>query len=241
MKEFLSVRNLVKRFGGLIAVNGVSFDIEEGEIVGMIGPNGSGKTTVFNLISGVLKPNSGDVYFRGERITGLKPHQIAKRGIGRTFQIPQPFSRMSVLENVMVSAIFTLNLSVSEARRKAEELIETVGLGDKIYESSEKLTSQDRKKLELARALASEPKLLLLDEIMAGLTPHEMERMVQLLFEINKSGVTLFLVEHVMKAIMKLSQRVIVLHQGRLLTSGDPEEVASNEEVIKVYLGEKIA
>jgi branched-chain amino acid transport system ATP-binding protein len=237
----LRVENLVKYFGGLAAVNGLSFSMEEDEILGMIGPNGSGKTTVFNLISGVLKPTSGDVYYKERKITGLRPHKIAKMGIARTFQIPQPFARMSVLENVMVGSMFGGNEPTHEARRRAEELIEMVGLGDKMYTSSEGLTSQDRKRLELARALASEPKLLLLDEIMAGLTPTEIENLIKLLFEIHKSGVTLLVVEHVMRAVMKLSRRIIVLHQGKLLMEGTPKEVANNEEVIKVYLGERHA
>ena len=241
-EAILRVEGVTKRFGGLVALSDVSFEVYEGEILGLIGPNGAGKTTMFNVITGVYKPDAGRVLFRGLDITGWRPHRIARLGIARTHQIVKPFGDLTVLENTMVGALFgTRHKSISEeeARRVAEEVLEFVGLADKKDLPARVLNVQEKKRLELARALAEEPQLLLLDEVLAGLTPTEVERMLSLLRQIvREKGITMIMIEHVMHAVMNLADRIVVLHFGRKLAEGTPEEVANNPEVITAYLGD---
>jgi len=241
-EPILKVENVTKRFGGLVALSNVSFEVYEGEILGLIGPNGAGKTTMFNVITGVYKPDEGRVIFMGTDITGWRPHKIARKGIARTHQIVKPFGDLTVLENTMVGAMFGTRykeVGEEEARRIAEEVLEFVGLADKKDLPARVLNVQEKKRLELARALAEEPKLLLLDEVLAGLTPTEVERMLGLLRQIREEkGITMVMIEHVMHAVMNLADRIVVLHFGRKLAEGTPEEVANNPEVIAAYLGD---
>jgi branched-chain amino acid transport system ATP-binding protein len=236
----LEVKNVYKYFGGLAALKNVSFTFNGG-ILGIIGPNGAGKTTLFNIISGVYKPTKGYIYFKGMNITGLPPHKIAKLGIARTYQIPRPFARETAKENVMVAAIYGRMKSVTmeEADEEAEKLLDFVGLGEKKDVKAGALNIVERKLLELARALATEPKLLLIDEIAAGLTPGEVDNLVQLIKKINSRRIEIIWIEHVMRAIMNAAERVIVLDFGELIADGTPKEVASNPRVIKAYLGEE--
>ena len=238
----LSIEGVTKRFGGLVALSDVSFQVYEGEILGLIGPNGAGKTTLFNVISGVYKPEEGRVVFKGQDITGWKPHKVARLGIARTHQIVKPFGDLSVLENTMVGALFGKKadtITEEEARKIAEDVLEFIGLSDKKDLPARVLNVQEKKRLELARALASEPDLLLLDEVLAGLTPTEVERMLSLLGKIrSEKGITIIMIEHVMHAVMNIADRIVVLHFGRKLAEGTPEEVANNQEVITAYLGD---
>jgi len=237
----LQVENLSKAFGAVWAVKGVSFAIEEGEIVGLIGPNGSGKSTVFHLLTGLIKPNTGAVRFRGEEITGLKPYQICARGMTRTFQLVKPFPDMSVLKNVMVGRAFGSQppSGMRQVEADADELLRVTGLSSKRMNYASTLGLVDRKKLELARALATKPRLLLLDEVMAGLNTAEMMEAVGFIKQVRASGVTLVVVEHVMKALFGLADRVIVLNAGEKIAEGTPAEISANAEVIRVYLGER--
>jgi branched-chain amino acid transport system ATP-binding protein len=234
----LKIENLSKSFGGLTAVNRVSFQVREGEILGLIGPNGSGKTTIFNLISGFLTPDTGSIHLGVESLAGLKPHQICKRGIARTFQIVKPFSNLSVMRNVR-TAVFNRESEVSGATRQSESLLEFVGLWSKRNELANTLTIAERKRLELARSLATDPKFLLLDEVMGGLTPVEQHQMVTLIEKIKEKGITLVVIEHTMRIMMTLSDRILVLCFGEIIAQGDPQEIAQNPAVIKAYLGEK--
>ena len=228
----LEGKGVTKYFGGLAALKDVDFEIEEGEIVGLIGPNGSGKTTLLNCISGVLVPTSGRIYFLGQDITGLKPHKICKLGIGRTFQIPRPFMNMTVLENTMVCT--------DGDRERALEAVRHVNLEEKINVLSKTLTFHERRRLEIARALAVNPKIILLDEVAAGLNPKEIVEFTGLIRKIrDELGITILWVEHVMKAIMTTAERIIVLNKGTKITEGTPKEVAENPEVIEAYLGEE--
>jgi branched-chain amino acid transport system ATP-binding protein len=236
----LEVQNLTKYFKGLRAVHNLSFAVEEKEIFGLIGPNGSGKTTVFNMISGLYIPSGGSIFFRGENITGLEPNRICYLGIGRTFQVTKPFLKLTVLENVMIGALNRTN-SVPEAEGRAREILAQMDLGDKANARGKELTVPERKRLELARALATEPQLLLLDEAMAGLNPAELKEMIGVLKRIRESGVTLFIVEHIMHAIMTISQRVLVLHHGEMIATGTPKEIVQNEKVVEAYLGEEFS
>lgn len=238
--KFFEVKNAVKRFGGLTAVNNISFTVEQGEIFGLIGPNGSGKTTTFNLISGFYPMTSGEVYFQGQKINGLPPHKICELGIARTFQVVKPLKRMTVLENVMVGA-FLRYKDAHHARQKAEEILQFTGLHHKKNVPSRSLTLADRKRLEIARALATEPKLLLLDETAAGLNPKETEEAMAMIRKIQESGITIIIVEHVMKVIMGLADRILAINFGKEIASGTPQEVAGNPEVIKAYLGDEYA
>jgi branched-chain amino acid transport system ATP-binding protein len=236
--SFLVCENITKSFGGLTAVSKVSFQIERGGIVGLIGPNGAGKTTLFSLINGFYSLDQGSVLFLDEPIHQLKPNKICKKGIGRTFQIAKPFSNLTILQNVRMGA-YNATHKMAIAEENALEVIHFVDLGEKKDQLAKNLTIEDRKRLELARALATKPKLLLLDEVMAGLNPTEIEVVALLIREINKKGVTIFLIEHVMKAIMPLSDRIIVLHHGEKITEGTPLEISKNPKVIEAYLGEE--
>jgi len=239
MTPLLQVHNVSKSFRGLRAVMGVSFEVEEKTIVALIGPNGAGKTTLFNMAAGVFAPDSGEISFDGKSVNGLRPDQICALGVGRTFQIVKPFAGLSVLDNVIVGAL-ERSRSVGEARRYAERILDKLGFGAKRDLPAAALTLPDRKRLEVARALATRPRLLLLDEVMAGLRPTECDRMVALFREINqRDGMTILLIEHVMRAVMALAQKVIVLHHGEVIAGGAPDQVVREPAVLECYLGEE--
>ena len=232
----LEVRGMTKIFGGLRAVDGARLEVGEGSIVALIGPNGAGKTTLFAALTGFLAPEEGTVRFRGQDITGLPPHAICRRGMVRTFQITQPFARLSVRENIMVGAYLHTPERTLAARR-AEDIARQVGMGDLLERTASGLTVAGRKRLELARALATQPKLLLLDEVMAGLNPSEIVELIRVIRAIRDVGVTVFLIEHVMQAVMSLAEQVYVLSYGKIIAHGTPQAMAANPEVIEAYLG----
>ena len=238
--NLLVVENLSKSFRGLRAVSNASFEIPEGSINALIGPNGAGKTTIFNAIAGVFPPDSGSISFRGKPIHGLRPHQVCAAGIGRTFQIVKPFAGLTVLENVMVGGF--LRESTSEgARAVAMQILERLQLASKRDALASSLTLPDRKRLEVARALATRPRLLLLDETMAGLRPTECDQMIEVLRGLNGEGLTLLLIEHVMRAVMALAQHIGVLHHGEVIARGTPQEIVRDPAVLESYLGEDVA
>ena len=234
----LTVENVTKKFSGLTAVNAVNLTVDEGQIVGVIGPNGAGKTTLFNCIAGALAPTSGSIRFAGHEIAGKKPYEICQLGITRTFQVVKPFASKTVLYNTMVGAFATTN-HLQEAEDKAIQVLEFLGLHKKKKVFAKSLTLPERKRLELARALATEPKLLLLDEVMAGLRPGEVTEMLPTIRKINQAGVTIVIVEHIMQAIMNLSEKIYVINFGKKIAEGEPLAVVADKEVIKAYLGEE--
>lgn len=236
--NILEINNLVKDFGGLRAVDTLSLSIEEGEILGMIGPNGAGKSTAFNCIAGVYAPTKGNVYFAGKKINGVKPWNLCKKGLARTFQIVKPFRSKSVLYNVMVGSFVTTD-KTAVAEEKAMNVLKILSFENKKDERAGNLTIAELKRLEIARALATEPKLLLFDEVMAGLRPAEVDEMVQIIKKLRDQGITIFVIEHIMRAIMALSDRIVVIHFGKKIAEGPPQEVASDENVIKAYLGDE--
>ncbi len=239
MSALLQIEKLSKQFGGLQAVGNLSFTVGEGEILGLIGPNGAGKSTVFNLINGVFAPDGGRVAFRGADITGLAPYRVARLGLARTHQIVQPFVNMTVLENCVVGACFGReNLPLSRAREAAREAAQLVGLEDRLDAPALQLTIAGKKRLELARALAARPSLLMLDEVLAGLNPTEVAHMIGVVRGIRERGVAILMIEHLMQAIMSLSDRIVVLNSGRKLSEGLPTEVARDSAVIEAYLGD---
>lgn len=236
----LEIKSLSKAFGGLVAINDLDLAVIEGEIVGLIGPNGSGKTTLFNLIGGVLTPDRGEIKFNDRDITGLKPHIVCQSGIARTFQLTKPFAQMTALQNVMIGRMYGSEpvRGMRQAEEECEEILEFIGLGGRSLSVAATFGLVDRKRLEIARALATKPKLLLLDETMAGLNPTEMEDALQLVKAIGDSGITLIVVEHVIKAILDISSRVIALNYGEKIAEGTPQEVVHNKKVVEAYLGE---
>ena len=235
----LQVQDVTKRFGGLQALTDVTFDLAEGQILGLIGPNGAGKTTLFNVINGVYAPERGRVIFRGEDITGLPSYEVARRGLARTHQVVRPLNDLSVRENVMVGACYGREKhSLKEARRLADEALTQVGLIDRADQPAGSLNVAQKKRLEMARALAAKPYLILLDEVLAGLNPSEIASMMETVRAIRDQGITILMIEHVMQAIMSISDRILVLDYGMLIATGPPEEVANNPQVIEAYLGD---
>ena len=233
----LKVDGVTVAFGGLVAVNHVSFQVAAGEIVGLIGPNGAGKTTLFNAVSGYYRPTRGRITFLEHDITGRQPYALAAMGIGRTFQIVKPFAGLSVLENILVAS-YLRHPHQARARDKAWEVLRFIGLAERADDPAAGLTLAGRKRLEIGKALALEPKLLLLDEVVAGLNPTEADHTVQLILKIRDTGITILIVEHIMRVIMKISTSIIVLNYGRMIAQGQPDAIAHNREVIEAYLGE---
>src|SRR5580704_17881594 len=236
MAEALVIRGLNKRFGGLRAVQDVSFSVQENETVALIGPNGAGKTTSFHLMTGFHRPDSGSVLAFGREIVGLKPHDICALGLARTFQVAKPFGAMTVLDNVMTGA-FLRDRHVATARERAREAIEFVGLAAREQTAAKDLTTIDQRRLEMARALATQPKILLRDEVMAGLNPAEIDQAVALVGKLSQRGLTIVIVEHVMRAIMAVARRIVVLDHGQKIAEGNPKQIVENPEVVRAYLG----
>ncbi|PYN94138.1 MAG: ABC transporter ATP-binding protein [Candidatus Rokuibacteriota bacterium] len=234
----LTLENVTKRFGGLTAVRAVSLDVRERELVGIIGPNGAGKTTLFNVVSGYYRPEEGRVVFAGSDVTGRAPHDICRLGLTRTFQIVKPFGNLSVLDNVMIGAL-TRTPTVRAARSDAERVVETCGLAPYATARARALPIALRKRLEVARALATRPRVLLLDEVMAGLNPTELGGMVDLIRRLHAEGLTVIVIEHIMAAMMRLAQRIVVLHHGEKIAEGTPAQIVADRRVVDAYLGEE--
>jgi branched-chain amino acid transport system ATP-binding protein len=239
MTILLSLHGVSKRFGGLQALSNVTFDLPQGQILGLIGPNGAGKTTLFNAINGVYRPETGKVIFRDKDVTGYKPYQLAKMGMARTHQIVRPLNELTVRENVMVGACFGHeNQDLTNAAKIGDEVLEFVGLAAKAGQLAGSLNVAQKKRLEMARALAAHPYLLLLDEVLAGLNPSEIDNMIQTVLKIREQGITIIMIEHVMKAVMNVSDRIIVLDYGEQIAEGNPETITNNPKVIEAYLGD---
>jgi branched-chain amino acid transport system ATP-binding protein len=236
-EPILKVSSVSKAFGGLMAVSDVSFDMRPKEIVGLIGPNGAGKTTLFNVISGYYAPTRGKVLFDGEDVSGKQPYALARRGVGRTFQVVKPFAGLSVLDNVVVAALLR-HPRRADAEAHAMEVLELTGLADRADVAAASLTLAGRKRLEISKALALEPRVLLLDEVVAGLNPTEVDRTIELILSLRERGMTILIVEHIMRVIMKISDRLVVLNFGEKIAEGSPAEVAQNRAVVQAYLGE---
>ncbi len=236
--RMLEVSHLTRHFGGLAAVNDLSFTLDSGEVVGLIGPNGAGKTTTFNMVSGAIRPSSGTIVFKGENIVGLKANKVCKRGLTRTFQVVQPFPDITALENVMIGA-YTRHTSTSAVREAAMATLERVDMSHKASVLGKDLTLLELKRLEIAKALATQPELLLLDEVAAGLTPVEIDDILALVRQLNTEGMTLLVVEHVMKVIMSLCDRIVVLNFGSMIAEGTPLEITRDQAVLDAYLGEE--
>lgn len=240
MDALLEVRNVSKRFGGVQANSDISFDVQRGEILGLIGPNGAGKTSLFNSISGEVTPDTGEIRMEGQRISGLGPVECTRRGIARTFQVVRSFDSMTVLENVMVGA-FTRHRTAREAMAAAEQVLNFAGLLGRMDRPAISLTPPEKRRLEVARALATQPRLLLLDEMLTGLTPAEAQSGVQLIRAVRDQGVTIIMVEHVMEVLLPLIDRAVVLNLGKVLLTGSPQEVVRDPEMIRAYLGDRYA
>jgi branched-chain amino acid transport system ATP-binding protein len=237
--SLLEVKGITKVFGGISAVSGLSFNVEAGSIVGLLGPNGAGKTTAFSMIAGFQVPTEGEVFFNGERITGLTPDVICHRGLSRTFQIMQSFPKLTALQNVMIGAYARHN-SVAAARLHALGVMEQLGMAGRAHELARNLTLADLKRLEIAKALATGPKLLLLDEVVSGLTPTEVDELVVLIRDIRTTGTTIVMIEHVMQAVMALSDKIVVLHHGEKIFEGEPRDAVKDRAVVEAYLGEEM-
>ena len=238
--HILEANQVTKRFGGLVAVNAVDFHCSKGEIVGLIGPNGAGKTTFFQIVSGFLRPDVGTIRFKGETIVGMKPHRICRMGMSRTFQIVKPFAEMSVLDNVMIGA-FSVHKAADAARAAAYRALERVGLDSWAERRAGDIPVAGRKRLEVAKVMACDPELILLDEVMAGLNPTERNAMIETVRSVRESGVTVVIIEHVMPVIMSLCDRIYVLHHGEAICEGPPEKIVRDPNVVQAYLGEDIA
>ena len=234
----LELSGVTKRFGGLTAVSDVSFTVPAGELLGIIGPNGAGKTTLFNVISGYYRPEAGRIVFAGRDVTGLAPHQICRLGLTRTFQLVKPFGNLSVIDNVMIGALTRLP-TVSSARLEAERVVEACGLASHAGSHARALPIGLRKRLEVARALATRPRLILLDEVMAGLNPTELGAMIELIRRLHGDGLTVMVIEHIMAAMMRLARRIVVLHHGETIAAGAPAEITQDRRVVDAYLGEE--
>jgi branched-chain amino acid transport system ATP-binding protein len=233
----LQVKNVSKHFGGFAALSGVSLAIAPGERFGLIGPNGSGKTTLINCIAGSLRNDAGTIHFEGKDISGLPAYQRVRRGIARSFQIPRPFTSMSVLENLLVPYEYVVHLKEADAEKEAMGILRQIGLAEKAHAQSNQLSQVELRKLELARAMAARPRLLISDEAMAGLSGSEVDEVLKILFELNAAGITIIMIEHIMQAVMRFSQRVVCLDAGRIICEGAPAEIVKNPEVQKAYLG----
>lgn len=241
-EPLLKITGVTKTFGGLVALDKVDMHVNQGEIVGLIGPNGAGKTTLFNVIAGAFLPEHGEICFQGQNVTHSKAHNVCKLGIARTFQVPKPFKNLTLLENMMVGTCFGAGLGKSkESLNKIEEILRFAGLEDKISSKADTLNLVERKKLEVSKALSTSPKLVLFDEVMAGLNPSETVEMITFIGKLRDRGLTILLIEHLMKVIMTLSDRVVVLDYGRKICEGKPHEVANNAQVIEAYLGKSNA
>jgi branched-chain amino acid transport system ATP-binding protein len=237
MAALLQVGGLSKHFGGFTALDGVSLDIAEGERFGLIGPNGSGKTTLINCVAGSLFNEQGSIRFRGEEVSRLPAYQRTRRGIARSFQIPRPFKTMSVLENLIVPLEYVVHLNDAESRKEALRILEAIGLAEKAEAPSSRLSQVELRKLELARAIASRPRLLISDEAMAGLSGSEVDEVLKILFGLNEQGITIIMIEHIMQAVMRFSQRVVCLDAGRIIAEGTPRTIVQNADVQRAYLG----
>jgi branched-chain amino acid transport system ATP-binding protein len=236
-EALLKVSGVSKHFGGFTALSEVSVSIAEGERFGLIGPNGSGKTTLINCISGTLRNDAGSILFRGEEVSALAAHQRTRRGIARSFQVPRPFHTMTVLENLLVPSAYVVHLSDAEGTGKAMEILKGMGLAEKANQYASQLSQVELRKLELARAMAAKPKLLISDEAMAGLSGAEVDEVLAILFKLNEAGITIIMIEHIMQAVMRFSQRVVCLDAGKIICEGTPQSIVQDPDVQKAYLG----